>query len=143
MSDQDPNAVAPPMLPPVDMEKRIEQYVKLRDLKEEIVDRQKAELAPINETLDLLQQELARGLDTLNVDSAKTACGTASFTTKSSASIKDMDAFWTYVTLQGLFDLIDKRANVKGVQDFIQQNGAPPPGVNYTEMRAVNVRRKS
>jgi hypothetical protein len=141
MSDQDPNVTA--ALPPVDMEKRIEQYVKLRDLKEEFVERHKEELKPIQETLDLLQQELSRGLDSLNVDSVKTSCGTASFTTKSSASIKDLEAFWTYVTLQGLFDLIDKRANVKGVQDFIAQNGAPPPGVNYTEMRAVNVRRKS
>jgi len=136
-------APAPVSVEPVDMEKRVEQYVRLRDLKEEIVERQKKELAPINESLDLLHQELAKGLDQLHVESAKTSAGTASFTTKASASIKDMDAFWTYVTLQGLFDLIDKRANVKGVQEHIAQNGAPPPGVNYTELRAVNVRRKS
>ncbi len=130
-------------LPPVDMELRVAQFVKLRDLKEEIAQRHKEELAPIQEALNDLQEELARGLSMANADSIKTACGTASFTTKASASIKDMEAFWTWVVTQSAFDLIDKRANVTGVQAHIAQHNAPPPGVNYTEMRAVNVRRKS
>lgn len=142
MSD-DAAAGTAPAPQPVDMEKRVEQYVKLRDLKSEIEERHKSELAPLNQAMDDLQEELARGLDMANADSIKTACGTASFTTKASASIQDMDAFWTWVVTQSAFDLIDKRANVTGVQAHIVQHQAPPPGVKYSEIRKVNVRRKS
>lgn len=127
---------------PVDVELRAAQFIKLRDLKAEIAERHKAELAPINEAMEGLKQLLSKGLDSLNVASAKTACGTVSFTTKSSASVSDMDAFWAYVVTTGQFELLDKKANVTAVREHIEQhNGQAPPGVNYSEFRDVGVRR--
>lgn len=135
-------AAAPAELPPVDIEKRVGQFVKLRDMKNEIEEKHKEELKPINEALEMLKGELARGLDAQNVESAKTACGTASFTTKASAALADKSAFWTYVVATGNFDLLDYKANVTAVKDHIEKNGGvSPPGVNYTTFRDVNVRR--
>lgn len=129
-------------LPPVDVEKRVGQFVKLRDKKAEIEDRHKEELKPINAALEALKAELARGLDALNVGSAKTACGTVSFSSKASAALADKSAFWTYVVTTGQFDLIDYKANVTAVKEHIENNqGQAPPGVNFTTFRDIGVRR--
>lgn len=136
----DPNVGAFP--PVVDIEKRVGQFVKLRDLKSEIEERHKAELKPINDSLDLLKQVLSRGLDQLNVDSAKTSCGTVSFSSKASAALADKSAFWTYVVTTGQFELLDYKANVTAVKEHIEKNqGQAPPGVNYSVFRDVGVRR--
>lgn len=133
---------AAPSTPTVDVEKRVGQFVKLRDKKAEIEERHKEELKPINAALELLKQELAKGLDALNVDSAKTACGTVSFSAKASAALADKSAFWTYVVTTGQFDLIDYKANVTAVKEHIEKNqGQAPPGVNFTVFRDVGVRR--
>jgi hypothetical protein len=126
----------------VDLEKRIGQFVKLRDLKAEIAQKHAEELKPINEALDQLKEVMKAGLDKLNIDSAKTSCGTASFTTKASASIADKDAFWAHVVTQGAWELLDYKANVTAVKDYIENNnGNQPPGVNYSSFRDINVRR--
>lgn len=140
MSEEDGTVSA--QQPTVDVEKRVGQFVKLRDKKAEIEERHKEELKPINTALELLKQELAKGLDALNVDSAKTACGTVSFSSKASAALADKSAFWTYVVTTGNFDLIDYKANVTAVKEHIEKNqGQAPPGVNFTVFRDVGVRR--
>src|SRR2546426_602167 len=96
----------------IDLEMRAGQFIKLRDMKSEMEERHKAELAPIKEAMEALKTVFAAGMDTLNVDSVKTACGTISFTSKSSASVADKDAFWTYVVTTGKFELLDYKANV-------------------------------
>lgn len=127
-----------------DLEMRAGQFIKLRDMKNEMTERHKEELKPINEAMEALKEVFAKGMDQLNVDSVKTACGTVSFTSKSSAALADKDAFWTYVVTTGKFELLDYKANVTAVKDHIedpQNQGNPPPGVNYSVFRDVNIRR--
>jgi hypothetical protein len=121
---------------------RIEQFVKLRDMKKIIQDRHKEELAPINDAMEGLQQVLAQVMNTQNVDSVATSAGTAYLSTKDSASAADMDAFWAYCTTQGAFDMLDRKPNVTAVREYVEANGVPPPGVNYTKIVTVGVRRK-
>ncbi len=138
----DTPASAPSTPPEVDIEKRVGQFVKLRDLKSEMEARHKEELRPINEAMEGLKGLIAKGMDALNIDSAKTPCGTASFSTKGSAAIADKSAFWTYVVTTGQFELLDYKANVTAVREHIENNGGnAPPGVNYTTFRDVGVRR--
>lgn len=140
MTDQTTAPAAPPTQ--IDMEKRIGQFVKLRDLKTELEARHKEELKPINEAMEQLKEVLAAGMDALNIDNAKTACGTASFTTKASAGLADKSAFWTYVVTQAAWELLDYKANVTAVKEHIEKNnGQAPPGVNYSAFRDVNIRR--
>lgn len=140
MSDGNDPSMAPPSA--VDMEKRVEQFIKLRDLKAKIEERHKDELKPINSAMEQLKELMAKGLDALNVDSAKTACGTVSFSAKASAALADKSAFWTYVVTTGQFDLIDYKANVTAVKEHIENHqGQAPPGVNFSVFRDVGVRR--
>jgi len=121
---------------------RVGQYVKLRDKIKEISDRQKEELAPYKATLEKLNSVLLGHLNTVGADNVGTAEGTVYKTAKKSASVADMTAFWAYVTSHDDFDMVDKKANPSAVEAFIEANGVPPPGVNWTVMEVVGVRRK-
>ena len=127
--------------PPEDIDKRVGQFVRLRDLKKEIEDRHKTELSPINNALEELKGLMMAHLQALNVENMKTASGTVSTKVKVSASVADMDAFWTHIVTQGAFELLDKKANVTAVTDYVDKNGVPPPGVNYSKLRDVGVTR--
>ena len=129
---------------PVDLNTRVGQYVKLRDLKTQLKDKHKAELAPIDEAMEQLEQVLLGALNAQNADSVKTASGTVYKSVKESASMADPAAFWSYVIASGNFDLIDKKANVTAVKAHIEDpanNGQPPPGINFSSVALPRVRR--
>jgi len=130
-----------PQQPPEDINLRVGQFVKLRDLKKAIEDRHKAELAPINQALEDLKGLMKAALLAQNADSLKTSSGTVSTSTKVSASVADMEVFWTHIVTQAAWELLDKRANVTAVKDYVEANGVPPPGVNYSTFLDVGVRR--
>jgi hypothetical protein len=47
-----------------------------------------------------------------------------------------------YVIGNEAWDLLDRKANVKAVEDFIEENDLAPPGVNFSTTYVVGVRRK-
>jgi hypothetical protein len=127
---------------PVNIEKRVQQYVALRDHIRAIKERHKAELKAPNETLEKLNSVLLGHLNAIGGVNVGTAYGTVYKTTKKSASVADMSAFWTYVVSQGDFDMVDKRANPTAVEAYIEANGTTPPGVNWNVLEVVGVQRK-
>lgn len=128
--------------PPVDVEKRAGQFVKLRDLKTELKAKHDEELKPINEAMEMIKVELKTALNSMNLQNAKTDAGTVSLTQKVSASAADINVFWAWVITQGAFDMLDKKPNVTAITEYVQQHGVPPPGVNYNVFQDVGVRRK-
>ena len=107
---------APTQAPPREnIELRVDQYVRLRDMKAAIVERHKEELKMDNETMGLLEEIFLREMNNISVNSLKTAAGTVSQKRKESAGLADPDAFWTHVVTSGNFDLVDKKANVTAV----------------------------
>jgi len=135
------NDVAPTP-PQIDVEKRVGQFVKLRDMKAELAERHKTEMQPILETMEMLKEELKLALNAANAENMKTSAGTVSLSRKANASASDINAFWTWVVTQGAFDMIDKKPNVTAITEYVQHNGVPPPGVNYSVFQDVGVRRK-
>lgn len=137
MSEQAP---APTVV--IDVEKRVGQYVQLRDLKNELKEKHEAELRPVIETMAMIEEELKSALNAVNATNMKTEAGTVSLSTKASASAADMSAFWTWVITQGAFDMLDKKPNVTAITEYVNQHGVPPPGVNYSTYQGIGVRRK-
>lgn len=130
-------------VPIVDIDKRIDQYVKLRDHIKELNDAHKEKMAPFNDTLEQLNGVLLKHLEQMNIESLKGEHGTVYVTVKKSASIADMSQFWTYVVTQVDWDMVDRKANATAVEAYIEANGGnPPPGVNFSAVRVVGVRRK-
>src|SRR6478609_20251 len=109
---------APPIQTPIDVEKRVDQYVKLRDLKAAMSEKHKEELKPVIETMGMIEDELKMALNQVNATNMKTQAGTVSLLTKASASAADINAFWTWVITQGAFDMLDKKPNVTAITEF-------------------------
>jgi hypothetical protein len=124
-----------------DINTRVSQYVKLRDLIKEQEAAHKKAMKPAKDTLEQLNSVLLAHLSSLAVNSASTDNGTVYRTEKKSASLADGQAFMDFVIANGAFDLLDRKANVTAVEDFINTNAAPPPGVNFTSTFVVGVRR--
>lgn len=133
--------VSPP--PPVDVEKRVGQFVMLRNMKAELKAKHESEMKPITETMEMIKDELKAALQSVHADNMKTSSGTVSLTTKYSASAADLDMFWTWVVTQAEFDMLDKKPNVTAIREYVEQHGVPPPGVNFTSFQDIGVRKAS
>lgn len=134
-----PAATAAPQQ--INIETRIEQYVKLRDLIKEQDDAHKKKMEPYRNALEQLNSVLLNHLNNVGVDSAKTGAGTVYKTVKRSASLEDADAFMRHVIGGEHWELLERKANVTAVQAFVDENGVLPPGVKWTSTQVVGVRR--
>lgn len=147
------DAPTPPTKPPVTVDTRVSQYVRLRDHIKALDDAHKKKMEPLRETLEQLNSDLLARLDQAGAESVKTEHGTVYKTAKKSASIADKSAFWAWVVATGDWDLLDYKANPTAVEDFIAKRAAeyeadptkpkpaPPPGVNFSKAFVVGVRR--
>ena len=126
---------------PVNIDELVRQYVLLRDRIKEAEDAHKAKLKDAKEHLEKLNSTLLDRLNQLGGESVKTSSGTVYRTTKRSASITDGETFRQFVINNEAFDLVDWKANANAVDDFIKEEKAPPPGVNFTTAFQVGVRR--
>jgi hypothetical protein len=118
----------------IDIQKRVAQYIQLRDKITALKDEHKKLLEPYQEALDRLNEVLLDHLNEINSDSASVnGVGTVYRTAKASASLADASAFMDFVIEHRMWDLLDRRANVTAVQDYIRENdGELPPGVNFS-----------
>lgn len=126
---------------PIDINKRVGQYVQLRDTIKKLDEEHKKKMAPYREALDNLNSVMLDHLNQIGGDNVKTEAGTVYRTTKRAASLADKTAFWAYVVATGDFDLIDVKANVTAVTEHVDTKGAPPPGVSLSSTSVVGVRR--
>lgn len=129
------------MTQPIDVEKRVGQYVTLRDKIKELDDAHKESMKPYREFLEQLGNILLQHLNATNSESVKTAAGTFYKTMKKSASLEDPEAFMRFVIANGLFEMLDRKANVAAVEEYLEEHKLLPPGVKYTSRYDVNVRR--
>lgn len=125
----------------LDISKRVNQYVRLRDEIKRLDDEHKERMKSHREVLEKLNNVLLSHLNDINGDSVRTDTGTVYRSAKKSASLADPDAFMRFVVAQQAWDLLDRKANVTAVADFIEDNQTPPPGVNFSTTFVVGVRR--
>lgn len=128
--------------PAVNINKRVEQYVALRDRIKQLDDEHKEKMKPFRETLEKLNGVLLGHLNEIEVNSVNTDAGTVYRTEKKSASLADPAAFMRFVIDNEAWDLLDRKANVTAVADFIEEQSTTPPGVNFSTRFEVGVRRK-
>lgn len=130
-------------LPTAKVEQRIAEYVAVRDRIKAIKDEQEKALEPLVELQNMLTGWLQSVLDKTGAESIKTAAGTAYTTTRYTASLSDPKAFMDFVITTKNFDLLDRKANVTAVKDYLSENKMFPPGVNLSSIATIGVRRAS
>ncbi len=129
-------------LPPDDLDKRTGQYVFIRDEIKKLEAKHKEELKPLKDMLLELEQKISGYLTAHNVDALKTAHGTCYRSTRWSASLADPEVFMNYVIQSERWELLDRRANVTAVKDYVASTKSLPPGCNLTSVQTLGVRRK-
>lgn len=139
MTELAPTPVLPPA--PENIDELVEQMVKVRDKLKEADDAHKKKTEAARKYKEQLENKLLEKLNQVGGEAVKTAHGTVYRTTRRSATIADGDTFRDFVINQAAFDLVDWKANALAVDDFIKSNSAPPPGVNFTTVFTVGVRR--
>jgi hypothetical protein len=126
----------------MDVNANVEEYIRTRDEIRDIESRHKDELRPYKQKLEELGGVLLEQLQTVGGDGVRTKSGTVYVTEKRSASLADPALFMDYVVQNSAWDLLDRKANVTAVTDYIAEHNAAPPGVNYSAVLTVGVRRK-
>ncbi len=124
------------------VEKRIDQYVQLRDRLKALDEKHDAERAPYVEAQNLLTGWMMDFMQRTGSDSIKTKAGTCYASTRYSTSLADAEAFMKHVVATQDFDLLDRRANATAVRAYVEEKGTLPPGVNLSALRTIGVRRK-
>jgi hypothetical protein len=126
---------------PEDMNKRIMQYVQIRDKLKEIDEAHETARKPLVELQAALSGRLQKFLDDNNMESLKTEHGTCYKSTRYTTSLADPDAFMRFVISNNQFDLLDRRANSTAVKEYVNEHNNLPPGCNLNGITTVGVRR--
>jgi hypothetical protein len=139
------NAVAVPTPNAVQakVEDRIASYIKCRDAIKAANEKHEESIRPLVELQNMLTGWLQSFLETAGADSVKTSNGTCYSTTRYTASLADPEAFMSFVKSTENYDLLDRKANVTAVREYVDTTGALPPGVNLSAIKTVGVRRAS
>lgn len=127
--------------PTIDVEKYIGKYVALRDKIKALEDTHKKSMAPFKDMLDTVGNHVLKHMQDTNVESVKTSEGTAYISERTSVSLQDPEAFMVYVIANQAFDLMDRKASVSAVEEFVKKTGGLPPGTKFSKMVKIGVRR--
>jgi hypothetical protein len=128
---------------PMDLEKRVRQYIALRDALKAMDDAHKANRKGMADLIEELTGKLQHFMTTHNMESLRTSTGTCYKSTRHTASLADPEAFMKYVIDNKMYDLLDRRANSTAVKEYVEKNHHLPPGCNLTAMETLGVRRKA
>lgn len=126
-----------------DAEKRVSQYVQVRDLLRAMDDAHEKRRKQYVEILETLSGLLQSFMDANSIQNLKTKGGTCYVSVKHTASLADPDAFMKFVVENKQFDLLDRRANATAVRAFVEEHKTLPPGCNTNTIRTLGVRRPS
>lgn len=116
-------------------------YIKVRDLKKEMQDRHKEELAPLNNALDSIEGVLMKFFQDTGQTSAQTTFGTAYTSKRESFTIVDPVMFRGFAAASNDMSFFEARASKERVSAFLAETGELPPGVKYSAEVTIGVRR--
>ncbi len=123
------------------MDKMIAKYVGLRDKKAALAKQHAEQLAPFNQTLEILEAWMLEDLQASGSESMRTENGTAYKSKRTSATVEEWAAVLKFIQDNNAWDLLERRVSKTAVQAVIDDTQQPVPGVKVTTEVTVNVRR--
>lgn len=121
-------------------QEKVTNYLRLRDHKKRADAEFKVSMERVNAAMAKLEAGLMADIQASGANSIAGDGGTVYIKTQSSASVKDRDAFFQFVFATKNLELLDARAN-KAIVRELQAKGTVVPGVNYTEIQQIGVRK--
>lgn len=123
------------------IDKVVTAYIQLRDKKAEMKKAYDLAKADIDSQLETLENFIMEKTNELGVDSFKTSEGTAYRYETVSATVADWDKTLAFVQENNAWNMLEHRVSKKAVEEYKAEHGAIPPGINFTSMYTIGVRR--
>lgn len=123
------------------IDQAIAVYIKLRDSKQKLAKEQAEAMRPFNQKLEQVENWLLAVLNKQDAESIRTDHGTCYKSTRTQAKVADWDAALEYIVENEMYQMLERRVSKAAVEEFVEAQGAPPPGVEITQEVRVNVRR--
>jgi hypothetical protein len=123
------------------------KYIELRDRRSQLKKGFEAADGELKLMMEKIEDKMRFMLDDMQMLSAKTPHGTVFKTHKEYANVGDWDAILAFVKENDAYDMFERRISKTAVRDRMQQDdkgnylNAPPPGVNFTRVETVQIRR--
>ena len=119
----------------------VAKYIELRDKKAAIKAEYDKKVEVVDDILVQIEVKFLEVFQQTGIDSVKTDAGTAYQALRTTASVADRDAFMTFVRSKDEWTLVEVRAAKTACEQYKQEHGELPPGLNWREERVVNFRR--
>jgi hypothetical protein len=126
----------------VNLEQLTRVYLKIRDAKEELTTKYKAQVAGLDEQLETIEQEINEVCKQMNASSIRTPHGTIIRSVKSRYWTNDWDSLYQVIKEHDAFGLLTKSIHQSNMKEFLAENPAVlPAGLNVENAYSVVVRR--
>ncbi len=125
----------------MDIEKLVDGYVKARDKKAELKAEFTKKTAALDEWMARAEGVILQELQAQNLESVRTAAGTAYKSLQTSATVADWDSCLSFIKENDAWTMLERKVNKTAVQEYRVANNDLPPGVNWREEVVVNIRR--
>lgn len=120
----------------------IAKYIEIRDHKKALEAAHKTKVAELDTALDKLANVLQMMQQAQGVTQFKVAdVGTAFQKTSTRVALQDRAAVIQFVRDYDAFDIFTNAVSKSFVEEFIEKNKAPPPGIAVEYITEVQVRK--
>ena len=117
-------------------------FIKTRDEIRRLEAELEARLAPLKELQDKREMYLLGLLNEAGAQNIKTQHGTIYVTRKESVTMGDWDSFIEWVKREDKYEFLQHAVGKKATIEYMNEGeNPPPPGVNYSAIRAIGVRK--
>jgi len=125
------------------VEEIVEKYIMVRDKVSELDRAHKQKTEKLKEILKKLEAALLVQFSELGMESVRTKNGTAYKQVRTSATVADWEQALDYIRDNELWNMLERRVSKQAVEEFKDEHGDIPPGINIREEIVVNVRRSA
>jgi hypothetical protein len=125
----------------VNVDTVIAAYVKLRDKRAALRKEYMTADEDLIAKMDKLEMFLLEKMKADNMTQLGSEHGTAYQQTVMKGNCSDWPSLWDFLAQSGRFDMLEKRISIKAVQEYYEQTGELPPGVNVNPELKVVIRR--
>ena len=118
-----------------------EKYLQVRKEVDDLERVHKTAKAVLTEKLVALENWMTAKAQEDGLETVKTPHGTAYWSTHHTATVGSREEFFNFCKEHDAWDMVESRASKTGVKSYIEANGAPPPGVNFSSAKVFNMRK--
>lgn len=118
----------------------VKQYLDLRRQVESIDEEAKRQKALLRTEMSKLEAAITKHAQDDGLVTVPTMHGTVYWSTHYSCTCANRDALFDYVREHEAWDLLESRPSKSAVKSLVEATGAPPPGVNFSGYRVLNIR---